>query len=111
MHSVGCAVPALATRPFGVAVRPTLQCGEYGPTRLSVLTELLVDATLGAGVEAPVDGFTYYSEVVARCHLHHGQLAGIALGRHPGVRHLALPRADSVAQLLDEGRERGPLLG
>lgn len=98
MHSVGCAAPALATRPFGVAVRPTLQCGEHGPTRLSVLTELLVDATMGAGVEAPVDGFTYYSEVVARCHLHHGQLARIALGRHPGERHHAHPEAEEAQE-------------
>src|SRR4029450_6858345 len=30
-------LPALTTRPFGVAVRPTLQCGERGPRRLSEL--------------------------------------------------------------------------
>src|SRR5262249_18094350 len=34
---VGCPAPALTTRPLGVAVRPTLQCGEHGPTRLPEL--------------------------------------------------------------------------
>src|SRR5215813_4492651 len=37
MRFDGRAAPALTRRPFGVAGRPTLHCGEHGPRRLSAL--------------------------------------------------------------------------
>ena len=37
MRLIVCAAPAPTKRPFGVAVRPMLHCGEHGPRRLSEL--------------------------------------------------------------------------
>src|SRR5262245_46008787 len=115
------AAPALAMRPFGVAaVRPMLQCGEHGPTRLSELRSWLAQDSNRGHVLVPECGAQWALHgplCVRRGTLqsvapHGGALERALLDvelRDVAVRPVAQPRErDPSAAVRD--RDGGPLV-